>query len=364
MLFLGAGASKPFGIGDLENLTRGTDRILLECGYGDLLENIRNGLSGSSFFPTREEIDMEVILSILDYFAHPESILEKVGPAGVLLKSELESIRSGRDFRHFKDREYESIRNRIELLIVETCTRCNFGKALQYYSKLFQLDNSHAMEFVNATGSKVGEHIFKRVATTNYDLILERYDYYNIEPERHLLRRGFKRLPRGYDWEEPILKIENVQNEVIYLKLHGSIDWWLRGRDKNIVPREGPESLLGEEYLGRVMIYPIYGKTTTRRPFVTLYEAFRKFLKADTIFVCIGYSFRDKSINDGFLEALEEDSSKRLVIINSRSSRERIARVVQDFPQEQLDYLDTLFGDKMLFDRLLSVLKIRSRGAR
>ncbi len=40
-------------------------------------------------------------------------------------------------------------------------------------------------------------------------------------------------------------------------------------------------------------------------PFVSLYESFNKFLKFDTIYICIGYFFRDKSINDAFFRSSE-----------------------------------------------------------
>lgn len=240
----------------------------MEEGYGDLLHSIHEALINASTFGSRDEIDMEVILSVLDYRSHPESILEKVGPAGVLLKSQLDSIKAAEESNRIGDKECERIRKRIELLIVEPCSRCNFEKTLLYYSKLFRLDNNHFTESVDSEGNSVIEQISKHVATTNYDLILERYDHYNIEPERQFLKRGFKRVPRLYEWDEVILNTQNLQNEVTYLKLHGSINWCLRKRDNNIVPREYSESLYGEEYLRRVMIYPIYGKTMSRKPFI------------------------------------------------------------------------------------------------
>jgi hypothetical protein len=73
MLFLGAGASKPFGIGDLSDLTKGVYRILKNDGYLEFLENINNTFQVnkdySTYFLNNESVDMEVLLSVLDFLA-------------------------------------------------------------------------------------------------------------------------------------------------------------------------------------------------------------------------------------------------------------------------------------------------------
>jgi len=41
LLFLGAGASHAFGIGQLQDFTMGVENVLAELGYRDLLDHIR-----------------------------------------------------------------------------------------------------------------------------------------------------------------------------------------------------------------------------------------------------------------------------------------------------------------------------------
>lgn len=333
MLFLGAGASKPFGIGDLKGLTTEADKVIEEEGYLGLLRTIRDKLTNtlSSHIP----IDMEVVLSVFDYLSQPS--FDKIGPAGAFLMPKLEEIKSLSNIPSRK--AYLKIRNRIEKTIVKSCMSCNFGKALRYYSKLFQTDITNSTEYVNSTGDPLqATRIFSRAATTNYDLILERYDFNDIHPPIHFLQRCFEHY--GYEWNVRIFNPNKTKN-AIYLKLHGSIDWWKRERDNATVYSHYSTTLLGDKYKHRVMIYPIYGKPNRQEPYVSLYEEFRKHLQFDPIFVCIGYSFRDSAINEAFSSALNGDPSKRMILINTRNSRRAIRKRLNGFPTRQFDYIDT-----------------------
>jgi SIR2-like protein len=89
------------------------------------------------------------------------------------------------------------------------------------------------------------------------------------------------------------------RNNPNYIKLHGSIDWWLDDSQRVVNSLVGPENpfvVLTE----RTIIYPIYEKHITRDPFFTLYEYFRRTLFREDIVIVIGYSFRDLTINNAF----------------------------------------------------------------
>jgi DNA-binding NtrC family response regulator len=111
-----------------------------------------------------------------------------------------------------------------------------------------------------------------------------------------------------------------------------------------------------------MMIYPIYGKPDTLEPYVSLYEDFRKLLRRDDIYVCVGYSFRDKAINAAFSNSLKRMSSKRLVIVSTKKSKKMIRNNTADFPSEQLDYIEIPFGNDKLFEELENVLTQRAMG--
>jgi hypothetical protein len=146
------------------------------------------------------------------------------------------------------------------------------------------------------------------VTTLNYDLVLELYSTDSVGENRLSTILNFFGQ-RGFNNNNPLMleltKILNQQlhpNERIeYLKLHGSIDWWL-GEDNNIYhdfTGQNPLIRLRE----RMMIYPIYEKYISKEPFFTLYQYFRSLLFEDIVII-IGYSFADISINNAFIDWL------------------------------------------------------------
>jgi hypothetical protein len=52
------------------------------------------------------------------------------------------------------------------------------------------------------------------------------------------------------------------------------------------------------------MVYPIYEKYISKDPFFSLHSYFRKMLYYQDVYIVIGYSFRDPSINNAFAEML------------------------------------------------------------
>jgi hypothetical protein len=201
-------------------------------------------------------------------------------------------------------------------------------------------------------GASPRKQLFNYVAATNYDLILEGYDKDYQFPEGHFLRRGFSR--GGYCWNESYLDLEANEERVEYLKLHGSIDWWIRERDGKTVPRECTESLMGERSTRRYMIYPIYEKHVTLEPYASLYNHFRKWLSYDEVYIAIGYSFRDPSINNAFSDALNRNNGSRLIIINRSPCR--IVNRIRIFPANRIDIIRAEFGHQNLIQELCDTL--------
>ncbi|MDQ3970255.1 MAG: hypothetical protein M3227_01040, partial [Thermoproteota archaeon] len=59
-----------------------------------------------------------------------------------------------------------------------------------------------------------------------------------------------------------------------YIKLHGSIDWWLTDQQR-ITAALGPDNTF-EVLIDRTIIYPVYEKYISKDPFYTLYQCFRR----------------------------------------------------------------------------------------
>jgi predicted DNA-binding protein YlxM (UPF0122 family) len=374
LLFLGACASHAFGIGQLQDFTMGVENVLAELGYRDLLDHIRRTVLSANqdyqYFSDENEIDMEVILSVLELLVQPTEAAADGGGPRIMYLNELAS--GGYHGNIPNQHELETIKQRIENIIIESCNKCDFERALEYYRRLFSFESSISLNYVNALGLKPHIGIFRHVATTNYDLILERYDKeyckrFRIDrtvQAKHFLQRGFTH--GDYQWNEPYLDLSDIDpktnpDSITYVKLHGSIDWWIRRSDKKVITRECPTSLMGEVYDKRLMVYPAYDKRTTRDPFSSLHNIFQRILHTHDVFVVVGYSFRDFSINEAFQNILEKNEGSRMVIINR--NLKRIRNRIQSFPSQKIDLIEIPFGDIQLIDRLEEVLTRPPSGA-
>lgn len=157
--------------------------------------------------------------------------------------------------------------------------------------------------------------------------------------------------------DEPVLNIDEYYNiKIEYLKLHGSIDWWIRQRDNRIMAREYPVSLMGKNYNARQMVYPIYDKKVSENPYAYLYSYFRKLLNIHDVYIVIGYSFRDNSINNAFKDFLQQKPTSRMIIVN-RNPKSIANRIMKVFPNNRIDIIERPFGDFNLLDDLKDIVK-------
>jgi hypothetical protein len=370
LLFLGAGSSKPFGIGELKDITAKVKEVLIEHGYVDVLINIHETLKeanvGSTYFANESEIDIEVILSVLDLLVEPSTALNTLGPSAIFIYQSAKKVESSRSFKTPTKEDYIETRKIVERELVDSCNGCDFQRALEYYRRLFTLETSITPSYRNTLDQQPRIPLFSHVVTTNYDLVLERYDKERISPAKHLLRRGFTR--GGYDWDEPYLDINEVSTAVLesalskleYLKLHGSIDWWVRDRDNETVVRDSPISLMGESYHKRQMVYPVYEKHVSEDPYSSLFSYFRSLLNHCHVYVVVGYSFRDRSINNAFRDYLRDKPESRMIIVNRNP--DNIRHRIRNFSIMKLDLITAPFGSIDLINQLEQVLNRPPQG--
>jgi hypothetical protein len=104
------------------------------------------------------------------------------------------------------------------------------------------------------------------------------------------------------------------------------------------------------------MVYPIYEKYVSEDPYFTLYYFFRKILSFHDVYVIIGYSFRDPSINNAFGDALRSRSSSRMIIVNN-NTRNIQRRIEENFPMSKVDVIQKSFGDDDLPSKLKEYLQ-------
>jgi SIR2-like domain len=180
------------------------------------------------------------------------------------------------------------------------------------------------------------------------------FQYFNLYEDIHWRppRIGFKedeKTQERYLDTEGIIsgKYQAWNSYIECLKLHGSIDWWIRSSDKRIVQKEHPRSLRGEKYREQLMIYPVYEKHISQDPHFSLYYYFRHLLQINHVYLVIGFSFRDPSINNAFRDALVDKAASRMIIVNS--NRETIEnRVNEIFPRDKIEFIQDRFGSNNL----------------
>jgi hypothetical protein len=360
---VGAGASKAVGIGDLKDLTDKVNTKIRNRGYGELLDHIENTLKNANMdskFFKQGEMDMEVILSILNSRIDPVNTLKDLGPYSIYINE----LRAQSELPYAEQlqskEEIDDLKEIIEKVIVSQCNKFNPDKATKYYDGLFMLERD-TTEYRTMKGSD-NIHIFSPVVTTNYDLVLERYS--SKTPNKygkHFFRRGFVSEQGGNESYLPLDHVSYVypHTEIQYLKLHGSIDWWFRDRDKVIVERDQPRastSLTGEKYRDRLMVYPIYEKYISKDPFFPIYSYFRKLLYYHSVYVVMGYSFRDLAINNAFRDSLIMHPEKRIIIINPNLNNIQ-KRIQENFPTRQVTTIARSFGEEELLADLKDSLQ-------
>lgn len=356
MLFLGAGASKSLGVPDLPALTKKIEGALASQGYGEVMKAVNLALRA---LYDSEEIDIELIFTVLDALregSSAHSVARELGPLASYLgdlpaegqlemvddveKAILATMNTLRKLLP-KNGDVDEMMGIAQNVILNECRNIDAAKVAKAYNDLYGLKTQRVHL---ANGSEINEDFLSPIVTTNYDLAVELYRR----------KKGESALDRGFVWNQTesqyllqLPQLRDSRSNIGLLKLHGSIDWAIRD-DGQIVQKEGLDSFYGERYTGRLMVYPIYEKHVSKDPSSSLFICFRNLLSRSNVFIVIGYSFRDQSINNAFLDALLEDRKKRIIIVNTD---ETVMSRVQ-FPESQTNLIPTPFGDSETTDHI------------
>jgi hypothetical protein len=246
MLFLGAGASRAFGLPDLRMLTEEIKKQL----PNDPFKEIEQVLVGSNalndlVFYSNDELDLEIFLTVLDALVDPQTSISELGSFGIYLyklfgKRELvERIKRSAE-------QVQEIRKITNDGIDKLLRNPNLLDVKRLYDELFSIGDLDG-KIKDSNGNP---------ARGNKD----RYTY--------LTHRGFKKI----DYEEAqcldLNLLRGGSKDIYYLKLHGSLDWWVRDDQKIVLDAHGNPTF-GEQFVNRIMIYPVYEKSISEEPFAS-----------------------------------------------------------------------------------------------
>ncbi len=326
-MFLGAGASKPFGPPTMKEFTDVVIQDIVKepgTGFEKIIRNIQSQVSKLGIEP-----DIEAILSVLQGKSKPIRTWEDVGYSAVQYPEEFKDMTP--------DEVDKNVRPAIEDAIFNHCVNIDRKLATQLYGDLWANLTADIATGPSSTYSP-GTRLVERIFTTNYDLSVETF-----LKRRHLdFSDGF-RIELG----DPVFAAQWT-GPINLFKLHGSINYYNR-EDGNIVRSdailEGAD-LYGREIKGRMMIYPTGEKYASRWPFYEYLGQLRYALVQESICVVIGYSFRDIPINNAFLDAIQKNPRLRITLV-SRSA-DRVRDSLDENLRGRVTPLQREFGDGLL----------------
>jgi hypothetical protein len=144
------------------------------------------------------------------------------------------------------------------------------------------------------------------IFTTNYDLAIETA----ISIDR---TNDYDRFVGSRGRINKILDVDRWQNpkpyEQLLTKLHGSINWKLRGADVTV-----GDGIYTGDHKKQVIIYPGFKGQIVEEPFSTLHNYLGATLETMELAIFIGFAFRDEYIDRLLAERLNRDC--KIFIIN------------------------------------------------
>ena len=182
-----------------------------------------------------------------------------------------------------------------------------------------QKDKAPHIDFLNKITARKNNDSRVQIFTTNYDTLFEQA----ANEEGFVIIDGFSfTQPREFSgrwFELDIINREKTRlkqeesfiSKVFHLyKLHGSLTW-KRENNGKIIQEKEPDNPL--------MIYPSSEKyeSSYEQPYFEMMSRFQQALrKEETLLIVIGFGFGDKHIRNVVLEAVNQNPSFQLLIVN------------------------------------------------
>jgi hypothetical protein len=205
------------------------------------------------------------------------------------------------------------LREDIENKIIEACT-------------LELSREAPHVDFLNKITSRKPSDPRIQIFTTNYDLLFEHasneagfivVDGFSFTHPRRFSGRYFD-IDLVNREKTRLKQEESFVSKVFHLyKLHGSLNWSKEGT--NVEQKNQPKKPL--------LIYPASEKyeTSYDQPFFEMMSRFQQALrKENTLLIVIGFGFKDKHVQNAIIEAVEQNPSFQLLIVNYNGENDGI----------------------------------------
>jgi hypothetical protein len=298
MLFLGAGASKPFGIPTMKEFSKEIlESVTTDEPAKKILHSTLKRLGEFGF----KDPDIEAVMDVLTAKQDLGKAKLSIGPRVV------EFAERNITIDYYETATATRLLTMIKGLIESRCAKANFKVSDAYYQQFFD----------RAPGGKMGTSSgmvpmgFQHIFTTNYDLCIDSY------LRKHSCQNGFVDFS-GYgrvftgDWDQG-------NNAWTLCKLHGSVDWYEVGGRITQLMVVPTASFYDEKIEGRMMVYPASEKYALSSPYAECLFYLRQRLRTEQYCVVVGYSFRDAPINNAFTDALRLNPNLRIFSLSPRA---------------------------------------------
>jgi NAD-dependent SIR2 family protein deacetylase len=210
-----------------------------------------------------------------------------------------------------KKENIEALRKELEKKIKELCS--------------LELDYSAPHnDFLNKITARKNNDARVQLFTTNYDTLFEQaankagfviIDGFSFTQPREFAGKWFD-LDIVNREKTRLKQEESFVSKVFHLyKLHGSVNWT---KENNKVIQKGNSD-------NPLIIYPANEKyeSSYEQPYFEMMSRFQQALrKEETLLIVIGFGFQDKHIQNVIVEAVEQNPSFQLLIVNYRKNKD------------------------------------------
>ena len=312
MFFFGAGASAPFGIPTMKQMVIDFENELSRNGTKEERE-IYSDIKKTLEAIIGKNVDLEAVFTVIDGIINYD--VERLGllstyASAVSFAKFLTDVPPPEDMKNI----CKGLRTKFQNFVREKCLipEESFSKISVVYHDFF---NRFIVESDTRGGeSRRSDYWWRNtwtIFTTNYDTCLE---YYWRQVARAPINTGFSVDEARRTW---VLNPSKFYEEtrLRLLKLHGSIGWEIE--PDGIVTEEQTvlgRSLVGREFVGEMMIYPVQEKELYLDPYISMFVQLNRELKNRSIWVIIGYSFNDPVIREIFLKNSNE--RKKIILVH------------------------------------------------
>lgn len=285
-----------------------------------------------------------------------KNILKKISPCNLKLKN----IIKNRDIEALlsyiilfekingeliDEKSQEPLKEKLEQKIVEACNL-----------KLDKL--APHQEFLDKITARKSSDRRIELFTTNYDTLFEEaaneagfvvIDGFSFTHPRKFSGRYFDL--DVVNREKTRIKQEEsfISKVILFYKLHGSLNWVKEG--KNILQKDNPVKPL--------IIYPASDKyeSSYEQPYFEMMSRFQQALrKEDTLLIVLGFGFQDKHIQNVIIEAVDQNPSFQLVIVNYNNTGGILSNFLEPFFSD-LSEMEVKRNVNIVFDTFSSFTK-------